>query len=224
MGYPSCRCRPHRLSVPDHRRVPGDLRSAERRGLETTAVKILEKHTAPYDGSTGLKQLITCCNFNNIFMHILFYIMNANLIVKMRVMGKAKDAADHGDNRRKGSDMLRMMFTAVVWRPSPNEAENPRGSMNAGRQAAFPPAVEGTVAHAASPLVLVAKQRSWGSGALSYVSAKRRFKRAGISPREFIPSFQGGDEARAIPGSRRQLEPWCFLASEHHLPSIAVGR
>jgi len=80
------------------------------------------------------------------------------------------------------------------------------------------------VAHAASPLVLVAKQRSWGSGLLSYVSAKRRFKLAGISAREFIPSFQGGDEARAIPGSRRQLEPWCFLASEHHLPSIAVGR
>jgi hypothetical protein len=48
--------------------------------------------------ANGLKQLITCCNCNDILMHILFYIVNANLIVKMRDMGKDQVAPDHPDN------------------------------------------------------------------------------------------------------------------------------
>ena len=48
--------------------------------------------------ANDLKQMITCCNYNYILIHILFYIMNANLIVKIGDMGKDQVAPDHPDN------------------------------------------------------------------------------------------------------------------------------
>ena len=48
--------------------------------------------------ANGLKQLITYCIYNDILIHILFYIVHANLIVKMRDMGKDQVTPDHPDN------------------------------------------------------------------------------------------------------------------------------
>ena len=45
-----------------------------------------------------LKQLIIYYNYTYILIHILFYIVNANLIVKIGDMGKDKVAPDHPDN------------------------------------------------------------------------------------------------------------------------------
>ena len=57
-----------------------------RTGLVTTAVNIFEKQRNLL-WANDLKQLITCCNYNYILIHILFYIVNANLIVKIGDMG-----------------------------------------------------------------------------------------------------------------------------------------
>ena len=48
--------------------------------------------------ANDLKQLITYYNYNYILIHILFYIVNANLIVKIGDMGKDQVAPDHPDN------------------------------------------------------------------------------------------------------------------------------
>ena|SRR5208337_1535112 len=72
-----------------------------RAGQETTAVNIFEKQRNLL-WANGLKQLIKCLNYNSRLLHILFYIMNANLIVKMRDMGKDQVAPDHPDNPSSG--------------------------------------------------------------------------------------------------------------------------
>ena len=66
-------------------------------GFWTTAVNIFEKQRNLL-WANDLKQLITCYNYNYILIHILFYIVNANLIVKMGGMGKDQVAPDHPDN------------------------------------------------------------------------------------------------------------------------------
>ena len=48
--------------------------------------------------ANDLKQFITYYNYNYILIHILFYIVNANLIVKIGDMGKDQVAPDHPDN------------------------------------------------------------------------------------------------------------------------------
>ena len=71
---------------PAHRSTPGH---------RSTAVNIFEKQRNLL-WANDLKQLITCYNY--ILIHILFYIVNANLIVKIGDMGKDKVAPDHPDN------------------------------------------------------------------------------------------------------------------------------
>ena len=67
------------------------------RGQGTTAVNIFEKQRNLL-WANDLKQLITCCNYNYLLLHILFYIVYANLIVKIGDMGKDQVAPDHPDN------------------------------------------------------------------------------------------------------------------------------
>jgi hypothetical protein len=66
---------------------PGDPRSAERRGRETTAVNIFEKQRNLL-WVNDLIQLIMYCNLHIILINIVFYIANANLIVKLGDMDK----------------------------------------------------------------------------------------------------------------------------------------
>ena len=65
--------------------------------IGTTAVNIFEKQRNLL-WANDLKQVITCCHYNYILTNILFYIVNANLIVKIGDMGKDQVAPGHPDN------------------------------------------------------------------------------------------------------------------------------
>ena len=62
---------------------------------ETTAVNIFEKQRNLL-WAKDLKHLTTCSYY--VLIHVVFYIVNANLIVKMGGMGKDQVASDHPDN------------------------------------------------------------------------------------------------------------------------------
>jgi len=83
--------------LPGRRCVTGDPRSGERRGLKTTAVNIFEKQRNLL-WVNNLKSLITYRNYNSRLMHIVFYIVDANLIVKLGDIDKDRVTPDHPDN------------------------------------------------------------------------------------------------------------------------------
>ena len=78
-----------------HRAVQAWVGRYNQGGLAATAVNIFEKQRNLL-WANDLKQLITCYNY--ILIHILFYIVNANLIVKIGDMGKDQVAPDYPDN------------------------------------------------------------------------------------------------------------------------------
>jgi len=90
---------PRKLGKARERRIVGSLKPFRWNpaGNQSTAVNIFEKQRNLL-WANYLKQLITCFNYNSILMHMLFCIVNANLIVKMRDMGKDQVAPDHPDN------------------------------------------------------------------------------------------------------------------------------
>src|SRR5208283_3121405 len=83
--------------MPRSTRCQHFLRSAERRGLETTAVNIFEGRRNLL-WVKDLKQLITYCKSNMSSMKIIGYIVNANLIVILGDMDKDRATPDRPDN------------------------------------------------------------------------------------------------------------------------------
>jgi len=66
-------------------------------GLPTTTVNIFEKQRNIL-WVNDLKLIITYCNYHFILIHILFYIVNANLIVKLGDMDKDGVTPHHPDD------------------------------------------------------------------------------------------------------------------------------
>ena len=77
--------------------LKSSLASGSRGGSLTTAVNIFEKQRNLL-WANDLKQVTTCIHYNHRLINILFYIVNANLIVKIGDMGKDQVAPDHPDN------------------------------------------------------------------------------------------------------------------------------
>src|SRR5208283_4385178 len=112
--------------MPRSTRCQHFLRSAERRGLETTAVNIFEGRRNLL-WVKDLKQLITYCKSNMSSMKIIGYIVNANLIVILGDMDKDRATPNrpdnplskcrHASNDLHGSGLPVPDLRRLTWRP-----------------------------------------------------------------------------------------------------------